>query len=44
MLCRYQYEARRQANGEWRITRMQVNLGEIMQAEGFYPGGQRDGR
>lgn len=44
MLCRYQYDAVRQADGSWRIVRMDIQLDEIMRHEGFFPDGQADGR
>jgi len=44
MIARYVYEARRQSDGQWRIERLQVNLEEISRAQGFFPGGQRNGR
>jgi hypothetical protein len=44
MLCRYAVQAERQANGSWKITKLQINLEEISRAAGFFPGGQRHGR
>lgn len=44
MLCRYVAQAQRQANGSWKIARLQINLEEISRAAGFFPGGQRHGR
>ena len=44
MLCRYLAQAERQADGRWKIARLQINLEEISRAAGFFPGGQRNGR
>ncbi|MDX2234400.1 MAG: nuclear transport factor 2 family protein [Hyphomonadaceae bacterium] len=44
MLCRYDYVAKRQADGSWRITEFTIYLDEIQRSQGFYPGGQASGR
>ncbi|MDG0853762.1 nuclear transport factor 2 family protein [Roseateles puraquae] len=44
MLCRYAALAERQADGSWKLSRLQINLEEMSRAAGFFPGGQRDGR
>lgn len=43
MLCRYEFVARRQADGSWRIAEFTIHLDEIWRADGFYPGGQAQG-
>ena len=44
MIARYAYQAERQRDGSWRISRLQINLDEIARSPGFFPGGQRNGR
>jgi hypothetical protein len=44
MIARYAYDAERQADGGWKIARLQIYLEEISRAAGFFPGGQRNGR
>lgn len=44
MLCRYDYIAKRQADGSWKITAFTINLDEIQRSQGFYPGGQAGGQ
>jgi hypothetical protein len=44
MLCRYDYVARRQADGGWKIVEFTIYLDEIQRSQGFYPGGQAAGR
>jgi hypothetical protein len=44
MVCRYEFEARRQPDGSWKATRLRINLDEIWRASGFYPNGQAPGR
>lgn len=44
MLCRYDYVARRQADGFWKITEFTIYLDEIQRSQGFYPGGQASGQ
>jgi hypothetical protein len=43
MLCRYDYVAKRQPDGSWKITDFTINLDEIQRSRGFYPGGQASG-
>lgn len=43
MLCRYDYVARRQADGSWRIVEFTIHLDEIARSAGFYPSGQAAG-
>jgi len=44
MLCRYDYVAKRQADGSWKITNFTIYLDEIQRSKGFYPGGQANGQ
>lgn len=44
MLCRYDYTAKRQADGRWKITQFTIYLDEIQRSQGFYPGGQAGGQ
>jgi hypothetical protein len=43
MLCRYDYEAKRQADGSWKMSKLTIRLEEIATSEGFYAGGQSKG-
>jgi hypothetical protein len=43
MLARYDFTARRQQNGEWRINEMTIHLDEIQRQTGFFPNGQAPG-
>lgn len=43
MHCRYSYEAKRQPDGGWKMTRLTIHLEEIWRASGFFPGGQGKG-
>ncbi len=43
MLCRYDYVARRQRDGSWRIAKLRIDLEEIASTPGFYAGGQGKG-
>jgi hypothetical protein len=44
MLCRYDYVAKRQADGGWKITEFTIYLDEIQRSQGFYPSGQASGQ
>jgi hypothetical protein len=44
MLARYEFAARRQQNGEWRIAEMTIYLDEIQRQTGFFPNGQAPGK
>ncbi|PPD15878.1 MAG: hypothetical protein CTY25_04070 [Methylobacterium sp.] len=43
MLARYEFAARRQTDGSWRIVDMTIHLDEIQRSNGFYPNGQANG-
>jgi hypothetical protein len=43
MRCRYAFEAKRQPDGSWKMSKLQIHLEEIWRSGGFYPGGQAKG-
>jgi hypothetical protein len=44
MRCRYAFEAKRQPDGGWKMSKLQIHLEEIWRSGGFYPGGQAKGK
>jgi len=44
MLCRYEFVARRQPDGAWKITDLSIYLDEIERQAGFFPNGQQPGK